>query len=346
MCDEMVTFEKDEFEVAIITYNRMNFVKEWLNKTYDGLVKRNISISIYDSSTNEETEDMIKLFNIGKKMYVNYVKLEPSTILGYKPMIPIFASQKKYIWICGDSRRHNLDEMDEKVFPYIKDGYDYVQLLANPQQQKCKSYSTNALGMFIRDCFLSSTCIGFSIYKTNLFSSLKKDKIELDRLNSLFSTNYGFGWLGYFYSTFAKGYHTARTCSIKTIDILKHKKKQVWAKKFFHCWIDDMCQIIDNIPTSYDNKNLVPKLVWKDLNLCSDQYLYIGRKVGDLNKESYERYVSTGLLARVIDDRTLFKFYAKAPIPFVEVRYRLYKLIACLNKCITYFKRKIMRRLL
>lgn len=335
-----IIFDDNELEIAILTYNRVDFIKEWLDKTYIDAVERNILISIYDSSTNTETEEYISAFNLNINNKINYVKLSPDTILGYKPMIPLLNSESKYVWVCGDSRRHDFSELDIQVFPALKDDYDYILFLAK-QDQMCNDYSTENLNKFIKDCFLSSTCIGYSIYKTELFDYLKNNPAEMKRLDDLFSNNYGFGWLGYFYSAFAQKYNNAKTCKVKTINILPSKKKQVWAKLFFQCWIDDMCDVIDNIPQTYSEKECVPKMVWSDLRLCSDKYLYIGRKVGDLNIQNFNRYSSSGLLDRVTVNTKLFRLYAEAPMIYIEIRHRLCKCFSFAERCLCFIKRKI-----
>ena len=41
-------------------------------------------------------------------------------------MFPILNTKAKYIWVSGDSRCHDFNYLDEKVFPYLKLDIDYV----------------------------------------------------------------------------------------------------------------------------------------------------------------------------------------------------------------------------
>lgn len=320
----MITFEDNELEIAIITYNRAGFIKEWLDYCYKDACDRNITLSIYDSSSNNETEQVLKNYNIYPNYEIKYNKLPCETILGYKPMVPLLNSEKKYVWVSGDSRCHNFSELDMNVFRWIKQDYDYILLLAD-KKQKNNEYSSNDLGKFIRDCFISSTCIGFSIYKTSMFAFLKNDKVLKNEYDIKFKNNYGFGWLGYFYNVFAKGKYKAITCHAQIIDIAPKKKKQVWAKRFYECWIDNLCQIIDNIPDDYEKKDQVPKIVWDGIGLYKDQFCYLARINGDLNKNSLARYETEGLLDRVTSHKKNIEFYALAPLFLVKIKYLVFK---------------------
>lgn len=329
----MIKFDDNELGIAIITYNRPDFIKEWLYNCYEEAYNRNISVSIFDSSPNTKTKEVVEAFRKEKNCSIEYLELDPDTVLGYKPMIPLFTLNKKYVWICGDSRRHDFHELDENVFPYLKDDYDYILFLAN-NRQKPKSYSINNLNEFINECFVSSTCIGFSIYKTSIFNYLKMNILLKNEYDCKFKNNYGFGWLGYFYNAFTKGEYRARTCRVRTIDILSKKKKQVWAKRFYECWIDNLCQIIDNIPDIYSRKNDVPRIVWDELKLYSDQYCYLARKNGDLNVDTFERYNKEGKLNRITSHKNKISFYAKAPMIFVEIKYLSFRLSNFIKKII------------
>lgn len=90
-------FEDNELEIALATYNRALFVEQWLMNCYEPACVRNISISIYDSSTNDETKDFIQNFNERVSRKVNYIKISSDTIIGYKPMYPILNSKCKYV---------------------------------------------------------------------------------------------------------------------------------------------------------------------------------------------------------------------------------------------------------
>ena len=123
----MIVFDNNQLEIAVSTYKRPEYIETWLNKCYQSATDRNIAISICDSSPDDRTEKVVKKFNSEKLSKVDYHRVDSSTIIGYKPMVSILETSAEYLWVAGDSRYHYFDELDEKVFPYIKDrSIDYV----------------------------------------------------------------------------------------------------------------------------------------------------------------------------------------------------------------------------
>ena len=102
---------------------------------------------------------------------------------------------------------------------------------------------------------------------------------------------------------------------------MNKKKTQSWAVRFYGCWADDLCQIIDNIPDVYRGKNNIPKNTWKVMKLDNFTYGYLARKYGDLNAEKYEQMASNGMLDRITDNPKRIKFYATAPMWIIEAIY-------------------------
>lgn len=318
----MIVFGDLEFEIAIVTYNRPDFVHEWLNKCYEAAAARNIKVSVYDSSPNNKTKDVIEKFNADKKKQIEYNHIHPDTLIGYKPMLPILASRCEYVWVSGDSRYHDFEELDEKVFHYIKDkNVDYIALgIVNNFKNDGKIYTDKS--EMLHDFFISSTCIGLSIYRIDIFNPIKSTPDLLNMYNELFSVNYGFGWLGYFYNVYALGEYKALFANVKLFNVQVGKKIQSWAKRFYGCWADDLCQIIDNIPDSYVGKELVPWETWRTMRLDSIQYCYRARTYGDLNKQKYLELLSNGILSRLTNKTKRICFFACAPktvIMFVSV---------------------------
>lgn len=322
----MIRFEDNEFEIALCTYNRCEFVKKWIELNYQQAVSRNIGIRIVDSSTNNETHNYIESFNKSQSVPVQYLRIDSSTIIGYKPMVALLSSTTKYTWVAGDSRFHDYDELDRTVFPHIKNGIDYITLhIVNNIQNAGKIYTDYS--EFIHDCFVSTTCIGLSIYKNSIFDCIKSNSNKMMQYDSLFKKNYGFAWLGYFFTAFSEGRYKAVFEKVNVYNILPDRKKQTWAKRFYGCWLDDLCQIVDDIPDIYKDKEKIPFEVWRDMNLWGESHCYTSRKYGDLNKESFNKYIENGMLKRITEDYRTIKYYACAPIFMVEVRYFLFRIL-------------------
>lgn len=313
----MVSFEDNELEIAIATYNRRDFVEEWLRLCYEDVVKRNISLSIYDSSTNTETEDFIKEFNKAHKK-VKYVKVPSETEVGYKPMLPILESTAKYLWVSGDSRYHDFSEMDEKVFPLIKKGIDYIAFYWGQKKENFGTVFTDK-SSFLREAFVSVTCIGCSIYRLEMFSELKEDKNWMRECDEKYRYNYGFGWIGYFFETFARNGSTAALSKIEIKDIFPKRKKQAWASRFYECWVENLIDLMDKLPELYTTKQDVPRNTWNEMKLDSYECCNRARVCGGLNLEVFEKYINNGMLKKVSDRIRRIRFYACAPMWQVEM---------------------------
>lgn len=313
----MITFENGELEVALVTYNRCPFIKEWLKYNYVDLKKRNIYISIYDSSTDGMTEMFI---NENNEYYneIDYVSIPSETEIGYKPMLPIFRSKAKYVWIVGDSRYHDFEELDTKVFPFIKQGLDCIIIDAQPNPQNDGIIYTDKSD-FLRDCFISSTCIGLSIYKREMFDCIKNNVEWLKECDRKYRHNYGFGWLGYFYEAFADGNNKACVAVIEIKHILPREKIQTWTTKYYECWVENLCDIMDYLPAVYVTKDLVPKETWERMKQTSLYHCCMARIRGGLSPEIYEKYKNNGMLQRVTTDLNRVRFYAYAPMWIIKI---------------------------
>lgn len=334
----MVTFGDNEFEIAIVTYNRAPFIKEWIAYGYEDCKKRNIKLSIYDSSTNDDTEQLLK--NLNDDGYgIEYHRVPSETPIGYKPMLPILNSGCEYVWVAGDSRRNDFAELDAKVFPFIKQKIEYILISAGFNEQNDQKIYTDK-SEFLLDCFISTTCIGLSIYKISLFDGLKSDASWMADCDRKYKDNYGFGWLGYFYEAFAKDNYKAAFAVIKILNILPKQKKQAWAGRFYECWVENLCDIMDYIPDVYKTKNKVPRDTWVQMNLDGWFYSKRARDCGGLTPEIYKKYLDNGMLERVTDKTNRIKFFACAP----QWQVNLYCLpFRALGKCKSAAK-KILKR--
>lgn len=311
----MVVFDDHELEISVATYNRADYIKVLLEKNYFDARNRNISFIISDSSPNDKTKTVVENFNKKFNANVIYRHFDKNTIIGYKPMLSIYASRSKYVWVSGDSRFLDFDEFDKKIFPYIKNDIDYICFLDtyfNVKQDGVLSDKTEILHQF----FIPSTCIGCSIYKTSIFDFLKDPKEE-KCLDDLFKDNYGFGWLGYFFTAFSKSdSYKAAFSKIKInniADFLGVKKVQTWAKHFMGCWIDDLLNIMDNLPNCYQRKELVLEETWNAMRLDSFHYLLVSRG-GDLNRKTFNKYRRNGQISRITRHPIRMYLFANCPI--------------------------------
>lgn len=140
-------------------------------------------------------------------------------------MLPILESNAKYLWMSGDSRYHDFSEMDEKVFPLIKKGIDYIAFYWEQNEENFGKVFTDK-SIFLKEAFVSVTCIGCSIYKLEMFSELKADKNWMNDCDEKYRHNYGFGWIGYFFEVFARSGSKAALPKIEIKNIFPKQKSR------------------------------------------------------------------------------------------------------------------------
>ncbi len=323
----MVRFDDGELEIAIATYNRPDFIKGWLEKCYRQAVERNIALSIYDSSPDDKTERIILDFNKNAEFKVKYRHVDSKTIIGYKPMFPILESDFQYLWVSGDARYNDFEQLDEKVFPYIKNRKaDYIVINVSNNRQFPDMLFDNC-GDMIHAVFIPSTCIGLSIYRMEIFDPIRNNRNLLNEYDKKFKDNYGFSWLGYFYNVYAAGKYYTLLANVNTYPVLDIRKTEAWVKQFYGCWADDLCQIIDNIPDVYTGKDFIPRETWDIMRLYSIPYCYLARKNGDLDKKKYDEIKKNGKLDKICDKHSRIRFFAISPMIMVEFVFKIYAVL-------------------
>lgn len=309
----MIFFDDGELEIALCTYNRPTFVKEWLAHYYEGLLERNIGLTVFDSSINDETSTLIASFNKLNNGKIKYQRVDSNCSIGLKPTIPMMSIDSKYVWVCGDSRVHPFLDLDTKVFPLIKRSIDFITFfIVDNESNDGKIYYNKS--EFLNDCLISLTCIGLSIYKTALFDRLRFDATFRSNCNNKYEDNYGFAWIGYFLESFALGNYSAAFVKIDITDLLPRKKKQQWSTKFYECWAVDLCDLLDALPECYQNRQFIPQNTWKSLKFDTRMKCYFARKYGDLTSKKYDLYASKGYLTRITKKTKRLRFFAKAPL--------------------------------
>lgn len=314
-----VYFNNNEFEVALMTYNRPEFVKKWMQHSVDELLMRGITIVVYDASPNNKTKAIIEEYR-NRYDSLGYVSVDPKTTPGYMTMEALMHTNAEYVWVAGDSRIHDFEELDKELFCLIHQKPDYCVI--DIYGVKSGVYS-NKISL-IKNTIISTTCTGLSVYKCDVFSRLRKDKRYKDAVDRKFQNNYAFAFMGYLYDSIEAENIKAYICPVGVRAVSAGKKKQNWQKHFYRCWVDDLCKLIDHIDLPVEMRDIVLKETWLKMRLSSHEYTYIAKKSGDLTRESYNNYINNGELVRVTDDAKKIMFYAYAPMIVVEIINILY----------------------
>ena len=283
----MIVFDDGEFEISLVTYCRPDFIAHILKQTYHEAAARNIRFKIRDSSPDGLTEKVVKDFNEKNKAKVEYYRADPIINIGYKPVLGIQGCESKYIWTCCDSFYFDYNKLDEKVFPYVKDGVDFI-VLYNMNDVREGIYTDKS--EIIHELFVPITCFGATMYKSELFSYYKVDSAEHERLENTYKDCYGNGVLGWYFDALSRdsNYRVSYSCldTISVSNAIKKKKTQSWAKRFYECWVFELMYMLDHFPDCYKNKEKVLDETWEKMKLDSWEYCYRASK-GDLNRETF-----------------------------------------------------------
>lgn len=320
-------------EIAISTYNRARILENWINGNYRQLSECGFRLSIYDSSTNDETEKLINSLNKQKNFpEINYVRKDSSIRIDEKVLQSILESSADYIWPLSDSVGIDAEDIKNKVIPFLERDYEFVCVFGSTKLDNDGKTYTRPIDFF-SDCFWHATWLGGIIFNKDVFVSLKDEATYQSMLNK-FNRNDGFSYLGIFFEIIADRKIKAAFTVIRTDGTIGKNKVQGWLKRYMEVWCDNLIYFVDSIPAYYNpQKEKVLKETWKILDL-DGTWGYKARVNGSLSKEIYEHYDQLGYLNRVLEDKTRIKMFATLPKIFVKPYYLF-----------TEISRKIVRRM-
>lgn len=316
---------KKTIEIAISTYNRPSILESWINNNYKQCSEIGISLSIYDSSTNDETERLVSTIN-DKNTFprIKYVRKDSSIRVDEKVLQSIMESSADFVWPLGDSTSINFTDVKNKVVPFLQKDYDFVCVFGS--SRLCNDGKTYTCPIdFFGDCFWHATWLGGIIFNRRIFSPLKNKEIYEAMLRK-YNRNDGFSYLGIFFELISDNDICAAFTVIKTDGSIGKNKVQGWLKRYLEVWCDNLIYFVDSIPDYYNSqKERVLKDTWRILDL-DGYWSYKARLAGGLNKEIYDHYDRLGYIDRVLDDKTRIRRFATLPMPFVKTYYFLIRI--------------------
>ena len=306
-------------EIIIPTYNRPHIIKKWFDCDLQHALELGFAIAVYDSSTNDETENLIKDINKNNNIKINYVRIDNNIRIDEKVLISILDSEYDYVWPLGDSRTVNFDQIRQKVIPYIEEEFDFSCIYSFSHRNNDRKIYTDS-NVFFKECFWHATLLGGIIFKRDIFSELHDEKIYAFFKNK-YCRNDGFSYLGIFYDLIANKSIKASFSIVEIQDICVNKKP-AWLRRYLEVWCDNLCYLMDQLDSTYDySKEIVLKEVWTILGLDKVVWCYKARVAGGLSGKLFDYYDNRGEIERVSTNKRRFRIYSKMPIVLLKTIY-------------------------
>lgn len=314
--------------VCIPTYNRSQIVEEFLVKCSADYVNFGIDIYIYDSSTDDKTENVVKSW-LEQLSCLYYIRI-PSYLHANMKVFKIFQQQGfrmlyDFIWVCGDSLRFSREALS-LVLSSVTPDYDMIEV-NGMDKEKLGIRVYDDLNDYFKDCAWQLTLFGAVLLnvKTMLTGVDWKD-YEL-RYSSKEFIN--FSHVSFYFNKLAsmtsfKALHLSLNPSLLSTSGLR--EKYGWYGETFYVICCGWVQTIKKLPSCYKDKREAMVKFGRYTVLNTMDLLKL-REDGYFNKSIYKQYRGVW---REVCDIPIIKLYMIASMPTLINR--------LMRKAWTYFK--------
>ena len=250
--------QKNELEIAMITRNRSAFVSEWLENNFAELQKRNISLSIWDSSDNDDTKVVVEAYSGRHACTIRYERVAADTAVGHKVIWPLLGVDAEYVWPVADRRAFYWQEIDEKVLPLVRFGFASITLQL-PQFHSCEKIFTD-VDAYSCESLSAISCVGQVLFNTQIFKYIRNDAATRAAYEKKYAYARGFAFLGYVYEALARS--TALNV-ITTIDSKQSKRASrcSWLNEYTQMIYNELPKLLDNLPEAYVHRHDLPRIL-------------------------------------------------------------------------------------
>lgn len=326
----MVIFEDNELEAALVTYNRPLAVKVTLEKYAKEFIVRNIKLSIYDSSEENDTYDIVREFNRLNAEYVEYHRVDSSVGAGDKPIIALLGSKCKYIWVLADKRIASFYDLDKYIFPKVRDD-DYMALiLATENWIQRNSLPTEKEYDNLQKCLIETlpeqSWVGKTIYKKEIFDGYCFDEKLIEDIRNEFEDELpGYRFLALEILALSQKKSSFKAYMHMTnVDFYLDNSVKSWNSNYYRFMFGHWVVLLKYITKGLWNSENYIKNYFNSREsencLFSEEALYFSRVTADL-QEVYDEFLERGFFDYAPINQSLIHFYAKAPIEKVREHY-------------------------
>lgn len=280
--------------IAVPTYNHPDYIEYYIKNIGD-LDKYKIKLVFFDSSTNDETREIIEKSPLFKKniFYQKYENID----VDLKTILLLNNIDTKYVYLCGDGVLLNLDFFD-KIYTYLLKDIDILELYDDADdghigyynelkhKYKTEEIEYKSILSHFSENYWHMPYYGGSIVKSNLFSQFNPSNMS-DLIGC------GFVYPYMIYTSLACKDVDILVIGGKLINLNPLKKSSIWLKKGngLKIWIDNYNQAINSLPSFYDNeKNDVIKTTGKRTRFFTLKGLLGFRAYNNINLKLLRKY--------------------------------------------------------
>lgn len=275
--------------ISIVTYNRAKHINEDLMCIAKPAKEKNISIYIYDGSTDRSTENVVKKYIENGNDHIQYFHYDENDTKK-RVRDALLMPDADYIWFCGDK------------FTVLPKNYDLILKLLNRDIDFLVVYHKGLDGIRYFDNPVS--CLDYSIVPLTCFGASIIKKKLIEGVNQRILDDYpAFGKMLLYISAINKENFSAITLHINMEDISiksKFRTESISKGKMWDTWIKDWYDSILALPKRYSSvkKGLLNRMDVKmhffDFESLLEQR---NRKQFDIKKcIEYRRYVKAVVL--------------------------------------------------
>ncbi len=239
----------DLIAVQVLTHNHANVVADVLEKCAEHYKRCGIEIYYYDSSTNDETERLIRDYNDKGYDNLTYVRLKENTNTYEKRDLVYtgygFRKEYKYVWISKD-RAYVEESALKEIMAASKNGYDVI---LTATREGDKTIIDSAEELYSRWAPISSSMNAIILNR----ESILKDYSIPDYTRGYPRYMMDFG---HYYTLFDR-VSKIDNPKIARIDMAKrihnsNVAESTWVSEAFIVWKDSWVAVNDALPSIYD----------------------------------------------------------------------------------------------
>lgn len=304
---------------CVPTYNRSNIVEEFLTKSLFDYKDFGIDIYIYDSSSDDETEQVVKIW-MEKSDCLFYVRI-PSSFHANMKVLKIFQQEgltKPYdfIWVCGDALRFKREALST-IMPHVLPQYDMIEV-NGMDKEKLGTREYDEPNEYFKDCAWHLTLFGAVILNVKTMLS----DVDWDYYESKCSSRefVNFSHVSFYFDKLVsmnnfKALHLSLNPYFVTSSPLKEKSG--WYEETFHVICSGWFQTIQNLPRCYENKREA-MIKFGKYTMFNTKDLLDLREKNCFNKTMFKQFRNVW---KDVCDMPIIELYLIASMPILLSKY-------------------------